>query len=269
MFKTKGHVHTNFKIRNKKGMYLDISLDGTIDFFPDGSFKQTNCVFQDITEQKKTGQELKEKSSFIDKIIDSSAVSTWISDENGTTQRINNACLKLFGTTEEEVIGKYNLFKDDVLKQKGFSKDIKDVFEKGKVANIIIDYSLEDVKHVKVKNPTRKIINSIITPVLDLNGKVTNAIVQAIDLTEIKQAEQEIRNRETRHNTILQTALDGFWLASLKGEILDANYAYEKMSGYTKDELLTMKISDLEAYESISMLKDHIQLITKHGQRQV
>ena len=122
--------------------------------------------------------------------------------------------------------------------------------------------------HVNVKNPVRKIANSIITPVFDRNGTITNAIIQTIDLTEIKKAEAELKNRETRYNTILQTALDGYWQADLEGNLLEVNNAYENMSGYSKEELLTMKISDVEAKESKTDTLNHIQEIIKNGKDQ-
>ncbi|MEA3323997.1 MAG: PAS domain S-box protein [Euryarchaeota archaeon] len=59
-FKRRGYVHdVQFKIRHKDGHYLDISFEGYIGYNPDGNFKQTYCVFQDITERKHVEEELK------------------------------------------------------------------------------------------------------------------------------------------------------------------------------------------------------------------
>ena len=58
-FKTQGYINdVQFKIRHKNGEYRDISFEGRIGSFQDGSFKQTYCVFQDITESKKAFEEL-------------------------------------------------------------------------------------------------------------------------------------------------------------------------------------------------------------------
>lgn len=52
-FKKRGFVNdVQFKIRHKKGYYLDISFEGHIGYYPDGSFRQTYCIFQDITMRK-------------------------------------------------------------------------------------------------------------------------------------------------------------------------------------------------------------------------
>ncbi|NQV17188.1 MAG: transporter substrate-binding domain-containing protein [Armatimonadetes bacterium] len=52
-FKRRGYVHdVQFKIRHKDGHFLIISFEGCIGYHPNGSFRQTYCVFQDITERK-------------------------------------------------------------------------------------------------------------------------------------------------------------------------------------------------------------------------
>lgn len=56
-FKKRGYVHdVQFKIRHKDGHHLDISFEGCIGYNPDGTFRQTYCVFQDISKRKKAEQ---------------------------------------------------------------------------------------------------------------------------------------------------------------------------------------------------------------------
>ena len=138
-----------FKMKHKQGFWIDILSRANILFNKQGKAIRMVGTHVDITERKKAEEEIKEKSDFIDNIINSSALSTWISDEKGTAIRTNQACLDFFGAKEEEVIGKYNLFQDEVLKEKGLLSNIDDVFNSGKVANFIVDYSLEEVNACK------------------------------------------------------------------------------------------------------------------------
>ncbi len=157
----------------------------------DGKVIKVVGSFMDITERKQADELLKEKTKFLDQIIETSALSMWISDEKGTAIKTNPACRKFFGATEEEVVGKYNLFQDSVIEKKGFMPVVKGVFKKGRPASFVIDYDFGAVNHVNVKNATHKTIKTVLTPVLDSDKKVSNVIVQAIDLTEIKQSEEE------------------------------------------------------------------------------
>ena len=51
-FKKQGSVHNvRYKIQHKNGNFLDISFEGCVGYNPDGSFRQTYCVFAEITDQ--------------------------------------------------------------------------------------------------------------------------------------------------------------------------------------------------------------------------
>ncbi len=88
--------------------------------------------------------------------------------------------------------------------------------------------------------------------------QVAGAIANAQLFIERKRAEEE-------HRTILRTAMDGFWITDMKGHFLDVNDAYCRLIGYSRDELLTMSISDVEAVERPEETAQHIQKIKKTG----
>ena len=80
------------------------------------------------------------------------------------------------------------------------------------------------------------------------------------------QAAEALRESEERHRTILQTAIDGFWLVDSLGSLLEVNAAYCRMSGYSAEELLTMRIPDLQAAETGTDIAAHIQKIMTQGE---
>jgi PAS domain S-box-containing protein len=86
------------------------------------------------------------------------------------------------------------------------------------------------------------------------------------DVTVRKRAEVALQRSEERHRTILQTAMDGFWLSGMGGRLLEVNKAYCRMSGYSTEELLVMGISDLEANETPDETAAHIRKIMAQGE---
>jgi PAS domain S-box-containing protein len=86
--------------------------------------------------------------------------------------------------------------------------------------------------------------------------------------TIFRAAEMEkaaLRESEERHRTILETTLDGFWLADANGRLLQVNESYCVMSGYGEQELVGLRISDLESAETPAAIEAHMQKIVAQG----
>jgi PAS domain S-box-containing protein len=75
-----------------------------------------------------------------------------------------------------------------------------------------------------------------------VSTQIAGAIANAQLFMESKQAEEKYR-------AIIRTAMDGFWIVDMQGRFWDVNDAYCRLIGYSRDELLTMRISDVEAEE--------------------
>jgi PAS domain S-box-containing protein len=77
-------------------------------------------------------------------------------------------------------------------------------------------------------------------------------------LAERKQAEEEYR-------LILKTTMDGFAITDKEGKFLDLNDSYCRIIGYDREELMQMKISDIEVIKSFTEIKNHLERIEKQG----
>ncbi|MBF0407473.1 MAG: PAS domain S-box protein [Candidatus Riflebacteria bacterium] len=81
----------------------------------------------------------------------------------------------------------------------------------------------------------------------------------------VEKRTRELHESEEQHKLILQTAMDGFWLCDGTGRLLEVNETYCRLSGYSMDELLTKKISDIDVIESPADTEIHIQKLIKRG----
>jgi PAS domain S-box-containing protein len=87
-----------------------------------------------------------------------------------------------------------------------------------------------------------------------------------LDITEKRRAAEAALEEVARHKTIVQTAMDGFWLLDSDGILLEVNQAYCKMSGYSEDELVGLHVSDLEVGESPEEIARHIEKVAAQGE---
>ena len=92
----------------------------------------------------------------------------------------------------------------------------------------------------------------------DSDGNLSAATGTVQDITERIQTELE-------YQTILQTSLEGFWITDLEGNFVEVNEAYCKLIGYSHDEMLQMRIPDIEGVEDPAMVKARTENIIRTG----
>ena len=104
--------------------------------------------------------------------------------------------------------------------------------------------------------------------VFTLNMMVVHRLQMDIRKQQIEQerTEKTLRESEEQHRLIVQTAMDGFWQLDAQGHFIQVNDAYCRMSGYSEQELLAMRISDVEVIETPEITAAHIQKIIAQGQ---
>lgn len=158
-----------------------------------GDLEEVLISFIDITERKNAEEALFESYAFMQSIIEQSPHPMWISDEKGTLIRINPACCNLLHINSEEVIGKYTIFQDNIIEEQGFMPDVKAVFEQGKTARFELIYESTKLKSLHLKEKAVVTLSVTIFPIKDKYGKITNAAIQHVDITEKKLAEEEIQ----------------------------------------------------------------------------
>jgi PAS domain S-box-containing protein len=82
------------------------------------------------------------------------------------------------------------------------------------------------------------------------------------DITERKRMEEQIKLlRQQEYNALLRATIDGFSRVDTSGRFLDVNDAYSRMVGYSREELLKMRILDVEAKESTEETARHFRKV--------
>jgi diguanylate cyclase (GGDEF)-like protein/PAS domain S-box-containing protein len=94
-------------------------------------------------------------------------------------------------------------------------------------------------------------------------SRVWNGVVS--DITEHKQTTTALREKDVQYRMAIETAVDGFWVVDMQGCLIQVNDAYARLSGYGCDELLKLRITDLEALESSAETEARIQEVMRNG----
>lgn len=102
-------------------------------------------------------------------------------------------------------------------------------------------------------------------PVMNDDGSVREWVGTCTDITERKEWERKLRDNEARLQTILSTAIDGFWRVGTDGRFIEVNEAYCRMSGYAEGELLGATLDKVEAMQDLKEILRRIEQIVIGG----
>lgn len=150
---------------------------------------------------------------------------------------LNDATLTLYGAkTREELIGALGktlapesipVFREELAE---FAEG-RETFE-GENINLTVDGRRINV-----------LVKIIYLPKMEKREKV---VVCTVDISKEKQAMKALEDQNLRNQLIFQTALNGFFIADMKGQIKDANLAASRITGYEQHELLEMNLKDID-----------------------
>jgi PAS domain S-box-containing protein len=214
-------------------------------------------ISTDITGRKQAEEALRQSQERYRNLAESSPDAIFILDRESAIQYVNRVAAQWLGKPDTGLLGhsQAEFFPPVIARQ--HQEGIQRVFEAGEMAR---------TERSEPFRGTEKWIETRLVPLRNQQGKVVHVMGIARDLTEQKRAEESLREREEWSQRIIGTAMDGFWMIDLEGNIVDVNEAYCRMSGYSREELLSMRASDVEVNEpSPALVIQHAQRIAQSG----
>ena len=213
---------------------------------------------------KQAEESLQQSEAFLNNVIEHSPHAMWISDDQGTLIRLNRACCDLLHITPDEVIGKYNLLQDNIVEEQGFMPLVKQVFEQGRMVRFTLRYDSSRLNPIKPAKTSLVTLDVTISPVLDGNGRVINAIVQHVDITERVQAEEALRQSEEKYRTLVENINDVIFTLDTEGRFTFISPVIERLSVYKTDEIIGRNFTEFVYPDDLPGLVESLNR-TMHG----
>jgi len=199
---------------------------------------------QDITQSRKVEEKLRTLST----AVEQSPLSVVITDLDAMIQYVNPHFTNATGYSREEIIGQNPRILQSGQTPKETYVELWNALTNGKI------WRGELIN--KRKNGELYWEEAHIVPVVNAAGATTHYVAVKLEITERKKAELALK----QYKVVIDTVNDGFWITDAMGNMLEANAAYAKMSGYSVDELVNMHASQLEAIEqSMEKMRVHIE----------
>jgi PAS domain S-box-containing protein len=229
-------------VTRRDGSPFWISYSATI--YPERDYIEGVVI--DITERKKVEEALKNSQEYLVKLNDSlQEVIFTVKMPERIIAYVNRSVKDVFGYELEECIGKTTEFLYSNKNEYGsFGNKLKEAIEERR-----------DSLHVEqlLRRKNGEVFPAeITTTFFKEDGRVTQVISVLRDITERRQAEEALKESEEKHRALVDTAGkagEGISIVQdvegLEAAYVFVNDAFCEMTGYSREELLSMKAQDL------------------------
>ncbi|MBD1911087.1 PAS domain S-box protein [Leptolyngbya sp. FACHB-8] len=222
--------------QNKNRMWLLVSAEPQLD--EEGNIRQVICTFSDISERKAAEEKLKKQHELLQTIMDHVPIMVDFIDSQGQVQWANRAWEKTLGWTAQEL-----------QEQNLLTKLYPDPLHCQRVLEFI---QTATGKWQDFRTQTRNgtIINTTWANVRLSDG---NTIGIGQDITERKLADEALKLADFSFE---RAAIAALWIGK-NAQILRVNQGVCQMLGYSREELQSMHVYDIDPNFSSEIWSEH------------
>ncbi|MBI4827344.1 MAG: PAS domain S-box protein [Nitrospinae bacterium] len=215
----------------KDGMIVPVSMTISPVTDASGAVIMTCATVRDITERKKAEEAVHESEAKFRALFDQAADAIWLIDPaTGALLDFNTAAHTSLGYTRAQFARITIADVEAVESAEDVARHVQKIMKTGS--------DTFETKHRTRTGELRDILVS--AAVITIGGRTFIQSIQR-DITARKRAEEALR----RTQFVVDSTSDGVYWVGPDGRILSVNDAVCKSLGYTRDELLTLTVSDI------------------------
>jgi PAS domain S-box-containing protein len=206
---------------------------------PDGTYQS---FFRDISERKKTDEELRTTKI----VFDSSIAANSIADIQGNLIEANKAFLTTWGyQNRNEVIGK------PIASFLNSDNDTRKILN-----SLLLEGSWDGTYTAKRSDGSTFIAHSLASILRDETGRAIGYNSSVTDITDRRQAEEALQSSEARLRKLIHSIPDMVWLKDTNGRYLACNKKMEQYFNANESEIIGKTDYDFVSEEIADTFRD-------------
>lgn len=212
-------------------------------------------TIQDITNRVKDEDALRESEEKYRNIFENVQDVFYQVDMSGIITEISPSVKYFSEFNRDEIIGK----SAESLYAKSESRDVMltELLNKGELR----DYEIE----LRTKSGIVRNVSMNARLVLDSEGKPSHIDGALRDITKRKKTELALLESRKKFHNYIEFAPHGVFIANESGKYIEVNSAASSITGYSKEELISMNQIDLISAESVKTFTDHFKTVVNTG----
>ncbi len=240
-------------VLRRNGQDSSMTLMGSAVRLDTGDDSRVLLCLQDITERKKTEEALRLSEERMTLALEAATDGWWDWDLVNGHLFYSPRWWGMLGYEPDALPADPDLWRrlthpDDIERVNEFFQDA--------VASEVMNYEVE----VRFRHADDHYV-----PVLSKGHFIRNEAGVAIRACGFNLDLSETKRREGEYESLIQTSMDGFWVADASGRVLRVNRAMCEMLGYSEQELLQMNIADVVANDTPTHVAGRIEEVLRLG----
>ncbi|WP_298039347.1 PAS domain S-box protein [uncultured Desulfuromonas sp.] len=191
-----------------------------------------------VTERRRAEEALRQSEERFRSFFESAASGMAIISPEGRALRVNPTFCRLSGYSEPEALEKNILevtHPDDREETRRLYDEIRADRRR------VVDYE----KRYLCKDGSVTWGRATVAGVFGTDGALSYFAANVQDITERKETEEALRLSEERFRTVFNNAAAGMVTLSTEGRFLEANEAFCRFIGYSREDLLSLRVPDI------------------------
>ncbi|MFC1553986.1 PAS domain S-box protein [candidate division KSB1 bacterium] len=246
----------HFKKKNGTPIIVSVTADAVRD--RKGKVLYFDGIVEDITEQKKTEEDLRIQKTYYEELVQSAPEAIVLHNNCDIVISINKEFTKMFGYSLKEAVGKPI---NDLIG----TKDLRENAD-------FLSAKVLSGERVRFETKRRRKDGSLVdvsilgAPIVhDKKQMGVYAIYR--DITERKKAEENLRIQRTFYEELIQSAPEAIILHDIHDIIISVNKEFTAMFGYSSEEAVGKPINELIASEDLRENADFLSAKVLSGKR--
>ncbi len=253
-----GYVrYEDLPLETRDGRHIAVEFVSNV--YKAGNKKVIQCNVRDITTRKKSEERLALLSTCVSNLNDIILVTEAepIDEPGPKIVFVNEAFERITGYTPAECIGRSPRFLQGEKTDRRITAEIHQALAKGQpIKRQAINYK---------KDGTEYWMDIDIVPVLNTAGKCTHFVAIERDITESKGLKESLK----LFRALMERSPDAIEVIDpTTGQFLDINQTAHERLGYSREEMLSLSLSDIVAHEEGPLsIRDAAEEVQKAGFR--